>query len=82
MIWHKSDFYPDDSRQILITDGRTIMVGMYMPRGNFGYVTRTSTRKNQCVLSSCDNITHWMELPDLPPNAKITGQAKEDHAKQ
>jgi hypothetical protein len=70
MIWHKSDFYPDDARQILITDGRTIMIGRYMTPGNFGYVTRTSVGKNKYTLSACDNITHWMELPDLPPNVR------------
>jgi hypothetical protein len=59
---------PKDRRKILLTDGIDIFVGIYFGKCGIDYGTLEQEGKN-CAVNVLPDITHWMELPPLPPNS-------------
>jgi hypothetical protein len=68
--WQPSSNPPYNPGDILITNGVSIIIGRYIGKAGFRYVTRVSVSKSKVTLVACDDITHWMPLPDMPSNAK------------
>ena len=71
-MWNAASEPPKDRRKILLTDGIDLFIGIYFGKCGIDYGTLEREGKN-CTINVLPDITHWSELPSLPPSAQITG---------